>query len=180
MTDESLSIWATHRQLEKMHRAGGNVILVLVSLIASHTAGALSVGTDGNHTGNGNATDSGFVPVVFTKVSQIIAREGSCALIDCNVTGDPFPSVQWFNSHGDRLDTENGEMHCYLRPGFLFSSSPVHYDLIRSRHRSGFTGPALNLTCTLQGYPTKRRAQQATETLYTSLTSNAISPWWDK
>ncbi|XP_070711187.1 microfibrillar-associated protein 3-like [Pempheris klunzingeri] len=117
---ESFPPWVTHRQSEKMHWAGGYVSLVLVSLIASRTAGALSVDTDGNRTENGTVTDGGFVPVVFTKVSQIIAREGSCALIDCNVTGDPFPSVQWFNSHGDRLDMEtNGGKWCLLDSGVL-------------------------------------------------------------
>lgn len=109
--------WVTHRQSEKMHWTGG--FLVLASLVASHAAGALSV--DGNRTeSGGNLTDGGFVPVVFTKVSQIIAREGSCALIDCNVTGEPFPSVQWFNSHGDRLDTEtNGGKWWLLDTGVL-------------------------------------------------------------
>lgn len=119
-----------HRRLEKMHWTVGNVFVVLVSLITSHTAGALSVDTDGNHTQNGNVTDDGFVPGVFTKVSQIIAREGSCALIDCNVTGDPFPRVQWFNSHGDRLDTETtGESDCVvtLNPGPLFSLSLCYF-----------------------------------------------------
>lgn len=72
-------------------------------------AGAVSADGDGNHTGNGTEPGGGFVPVVFTKVNQIIAREGSCVLIDCNVSGEPLPSFQWFNSHGDRLDTENGE-----------------------------------------------------------------------
>ncbi|XP_038586053.1 microfibrillar-associated protein 3-like [Micropterus salmoides] len=103
---ESFPPWVTHRQFEKMHWAGGYVFLVLASLIASRTTGALSVDPDRNGTANSNVTDGGFVPVVFTRVNQIIAREGSCALIDCNVTGNPLPSVQWFNSHGDRLDTE--------------------------------------------------------------------------
>ncbi|XP_019951351.2 microfibrillar-associated protein 3-like [Paralichthys olivaceus] len=89
-----------------MHWSSADVFVVLVSLIASHTTGALSVDRDGNRTETSNVTDSGFVPVAFTKVSQIIAREGSCVLIDCNVTGEPFPRVLWFNSHGDRLDTE--------------------------------------------------------------------------
>nr|XP_019951351.1 PREDICTED: microfibrillar-associated protein 3-like [Paralichthys olivaceus] len=89
-----------------MHWSSADVFVVLVSLIASHTTEALSVDTDGNRTETSNVTDSGFVPVAFTKVSQIIAREGSCVLIDCNVTGEPFPRVLWFNSHGDRLDTE--------------------------------------------------------------------------
>lgn len=111
-----------HQHLEKMHWTVGCVCVVLVSLITSRTAGALSVETDGNRTqtGSGNGTDEsadggGVVPSVFTKVSQIIAREGSCALIDCNVTGDPFPRVQWFNSHGNRLDTETtGESDCVV------------------------------------------------------------------
>ncbi|XP_069028248.1 microfibrillar-associated protein 3-like [Embiotoca jacksoni] len=115
---ESLPPRLTHRPLEKMHGAGGLVFLVLVSLAACRGAGASSA--DGNRTENGNATDGRFVPVVFTTVSQIIAREGSCALIDCNVTGEPFPSVQWFNSHGDRLDTEtNGEKWWLLDSGVL-------------------------------------------------------------
>lgn len=117
---ESLPPRVTHRQSEKMHWGGGYISLVLASLIASNTTGALSVDTDGNRTESGNVTEGGFVPVVFTKVSQIIAREGSCALIDCNVTGEPFPSVQWFNSHGERLDTEaNGGKWWLLDSGVL-------------------------------------------------------------
>lgn len=139
---ESPSPRVTHRQLEKMHWTGGYVFLVLASLIASHTGWALSVDTDGNRTESGNVTDGGFVPVVFTKVHQIIAREGTCALIDCNVTGEPFPSVQWFNSHGDRLDTEmNGETDCTVTLN-LVSYSLCHqhclslnYNLISSKSR---------------------------------------------
>ncbi|XP_059210683.1 microfibrillar-associated protein 3-like [Centropristis striata] len=103
-----------------MHWACGYVSVVLASLIASYTARALSVDTDENRTENSNVTDGGFVPVVFTKVNQIIAREGSCALIDCNVTGEPVPSVQWFNSHGERLDTEmNGDKWWLVDTGVL-------------------------------------------------------------
>lgn len=104
---ESLPPWVPHRQSEKMHWAAGYPFLLLVSLIASHAGEALSADTYGNGTENSTVTDGGFVPAAFTTVSQIIAREGSCALIDCNVTGEPIPSVQWFNSHGDRLDTES-------------------------------------------------------------------------
>lgn len=102
-----------HRQSDKMCLAGGSVFLLLASLITSCTSGALWAELGGNRTLNGTVEDGGFVPVVFTKVSQIIAREGSCVLIDCNVTGEPLPSVQWFNSHGERLDTDsNGENDC--------------------------------------------------------------------
>ncbi|XP_038126252.1 microfibrillar-associated protein 3-like [Cyprinodon tularosa] len=86
---------------------GGYIFLALASLIASCSAGVSSLDTDGNRTENTNVTEGiGFLPVVFTKVSQIIARERTCVVIDCNVTGDPFPTVDWFNSHGERLDTQ--------------------------------------------------------------------------
>lgn len=124
---ESLPPWVTHQQSEKMHWAGGSAFLLLVSLIASHTAGALSADTDGNRTENGNLTDGGFVPVAFTKVSQIIAREGSCALIDCNVTGEPFPSVQWFNSHGDRLDTETSGGKWWLLDNGVLNITSIEF-----------------------------------------------------
>ncbi|GAA6215995.1 microfibrillar-associated protein 3-like [Lates japonicus] len=110
-----------------MHWTGGYVFVVLVSLIASRTAGALSVDTDGNGTKTGNVTDGGFVPVAFTKVSQIIAREGSCALIDCNVTGDPFPRVQWFNSHGDRLDTETSGGKWWLLDNGVLNITSIEF-----------------------------------------------------
>ncbi|XP_041635483.1 microfibrillar-associated protein 3-like [Cheilinus undulatus] len=116
-----------HRQFEKMHWAAGCVFLLLVSLFTSHTTGALSPDTDGNSTENGTVTDGGFVPAAFTKVSQIIAREGSCALIDCNVTGEPFPSVQWFNSHGDRLDTENGGGKWWLLDGGVLNITSIEF-----------------------------------------------------
>lgn len=103
-----------HRQFVTMHSSDSHLMLaasflLAVSLLPSCAADALSLDTDGNGTANGTAAGGGFVPVVFTKVNQIIAREGSCVLIDCNVTGEPVPSFQWFNSHGERLDTENGE-----------------------------------------------------------------------
>ncbi|KAM7377165.1 hypothetical protein PAMA_013782 [Pampus argenteus] len=123
--------WVTHRQSEKMHWAGGYVFLVLMSLIASNTARALSVDTDRNHTENSaensTVTDGGFVPVVFTKVHQIIAREGSCALIDCNVTGDPLPSVKWFNSHGDCLDTETIGGKWWLLDGGILNITSIEF-----------------------------------------------------
>ncbi|XP_041821638.1 microfibrillar-associated protein 3-like [Chelmon rostratus] len=110
-----------------MHWAGRSVFLVLATLIASRTTGALSVDMDGNRTENGTVTDGGFVPVVFTKVNQIIAREGSCVLIDCNVTGDPFPSVQWFNSHGDRLDTETNGGKWWLLDGGVLNITSIEF-----------------------------------------------------
>ncbi|XP_058481939.1 microfibrillar-associated protein 3-like [Solea solea] len=110
-----------------MHWTCGYVSVLLVSLITSHTAGALSEDTDVNGTKSINVTDGGFVPVVFTKVNQIIAREGSCVLIDCNVTGDPFPSVRWFNSHGDRLDTETSGGKWWLLDDGILNISSIEF-----------------------------------------------------
>ncbi|XP_034532875.1 microfibrillar-associated protein 3-like [Notolabrus celidotus] len=124
---ESLPPRVLHRQSEKMHWAGGYLVLLLASIIASHTTEALSVDTNGTHTENSSLTDGGFVPAAFTTVSQIIAREGSCALIDCNVTGEPLPSVQWFNSHGDRLDTESDDGKWWLLDGGVLNITAIEF-----------------------------------------------------
>lgn len=121
-----------------MNWASGYVLLVLVSFVTPQTAGALLVYMKGNDTENGNATDGGSVPAAFTKVSQIIAREGSCALIDCNVTGDPFPSVQWFNSHGDRVDTSGGKWS-------LLDNGVLNITSIEFADRGKYTCMASNL-----------------------------------
>lgn len=144
--DGFFNLGVMHRQSDKMCLAGGSVFLLLASLITSCTSGALWASPGGNRTLNGTVEDGGFVPVVFTKVSQIIAREGSCVLIDCNITGEPLPSVQWFNSHGERLDTDsNGETDCTVTFNLVPCSvghkhcTSHNYSLISSkfRRRSG-------------------------------------------
>ncbi|XP_072232611.1 microfibrillar-associated protein 3-like [Leuresthes tenuis] len=116
-----------HQQFKKMHRASGYIFLALVSLIAANSAAVVPVDAFGNDTESNNVTDGGFVPVVFTKVSQIIAREGSCALIDCNVTGEPFPSVQWFNSHGSRLDMQTGGGKWWLLDSGVLNITSIEF-----------------------------------------------------
>ncbi|XP_038852048.1 microfibrillar-associated protein 3-like [Salvelinus namaycush] len=103
-----------------MHRASSYALsFFLLAVISLHAPAALSAVSDGNSTENGTVADGGFVPLVFSKVNQIIAREGNCALIDCNVTGDPDPNVQWFNSHGDLLDTETSGKWLLTDDGIL-------------------------------------------------------------
>ncbi|XP_051989115.1 microfibrillar-associated protein 3-like [Xyrauchen texanus] len=94
-----------------MNQVNGYVIIYLLSVISFCAAGIFNVSAvDGDATENGTVPDGGgSVPVVLTKIGQIIAREGNCAFIDCNVTGDPFPNVQWFNSHGHLLDTKKSD-----------------------------------------------------------------------
>ncbi|XP_054916239.1 microfibrillar-associated protein 3-like [Poeciliopsis prolifica] len=140
------------QQSKKMHRTGGSVFVVLACLLASRSAGALSADTDGNRTENNNVTDgSGFAPVVFTTVSQIIAREGSCALIDCNVTGDPFPNVEWFNSHGERLDTQTGGGKWWLLENGVLNITSIEFS-----DRGKYTCMAANVHGTANGTVTLR------------------------
>ncbi|XP_060922665.1 microfibrillar-associated protein 3-like [Limanda limanda] len=110
-----------------MHWSSMEVFVVLVSLMASHTTGAFSVDWDGNGTETGNGTDGAFVPVAFTQVSQIIAREGSCVLIDCNVTGEPVPRVLWFNSHGVQLDTEMSDGKWWLLDNGVLNITNIEF-----------------------------------------------------
>lgn len=122
-----------------MHLASASVFLLLASLMTSCTSGtSRTSGTSSleGRDGNSSAADAGFVPLAATKVHQLIAREGSCVLIDCNVSGEPLPSFQWFNSHGERLDTESeGEAgrSGSFKPPFLLSASPAEFNQLQNQ-----------------------------------------------
>lgn len=111
-----------------MNRVNGYVIIYLVSVISFCAAGPLNISTvDGDGRENGTEADGdGSVPVVLTKINQIIAREGNCALIDCNITGDPFPNVQWFNSHGHLLDTKTSGTFTVKTLSLSYITRPTH------------------------------------------------------
>lgn len=90
-----------------MKGVDGSVLICLVCVLSSGVAGASEVLlADVNRTQTAGDVEAGKTPVVHTTTNQIIAREGNCVMIDCNITGEPFPKVQWFNSHGHLLDTE--------------------------------------------------------------------------
>lgn len=100
-------------RLVRMKGADGAMLIYLVCVLSLGTAGRLETSPDDlNGTqASGEEEEEWRMPVVLTTPSQIIAREGNCVLIDCNVTGEPFPKVRWFNSHGHLLDTEeNGKL----------------------------------------------------------------------
>lgn len=126
-----------HCPFVKMHLAASSGLLLLAFLVAFCTSGALAESRDGNSTQNGTVAGGGFVPLAFTKVNQIIAREGSCVLIDCNVTGEPFPSFQWFNSHGERLDTESEGEPARSYDFTFFSPAQQNWISNKPRGRSG-------------------------------------------
>ncbi|KAK3546032.1 hypothetical protein QTP70_019947 [Hemibagrus guttatus] len=94
----------------KMEGVDGSVLIYLVCFLSLGAARASEVSAaDVNGTQTAGEVGEGKTPVVLTTPSQIIAREGNCVLIDCNVTGEPFPRVLWFNSHGHLLDPEGSE-----------------------------------------------------------------------
>ncbi|XP_026792905.3 microfibrillar-associated protein 3-like [Pangasianodon hypophthalmus] len=93
-----------------MKGVDGAVLIYLVCVVSLGAAEVSEITpADINGTQTAGEVEEGRTPVVLTTTSQIIAREGNCVLIDCNVTGEPFPKVQWFNSHGHLLDTEASE-----------------------------------------------------------------------
>ncbi|CAM4513953.1 unnamed protein product [Leuciscus chuanchicus] len=112
-----------------MKKVNGSVIIYLVSMISFSVAGPLNISAvneDGRENGT-EANGDGSVPVVLTKINQIIAREGNCALIDCNITGDPFPNVQWFNSHGHLLDTQISDGKWWLLDNGILNITSITF-----------------------------------------------------
>lgn len=104
-TLEWSDIWLQHTRPVNMKGVDRSVLIYLVCIFSTAGASEASL-ADRNGTQTAGEVEVGNIPVMFSTTSQIIAREGNCVLIDCNVTGEPFPKVQWFNSHGHLLDTE--------------------------------------------------------------------------
>ncbi|XP_061921531.1 microfibrillar-associated protein 3-like [Entelurus aequoreus] len=101
-----------------MHAARMDLVL-LVSFLAFHAATASS--------GDGSGADNGSIPTVLTAASQLIAREGSCILIDCNVTGEPFPSVRWFNSHGRHVNANTSDGKWWLLENGVLNITSIEF-----------------------------------------------------
>lgn len=95
--------------------------------MASHASTAFTSDSNRTEAGQNGSTWADGVPAVRAKVSQIIAREGSCVLIDCNVTGEPFPNVQWFNSHGEKLDTDSDGGKWWLLDNGVLNISGIEF-----------------------------------------------------
>ncbi|XP_056614180.1 microfibrillar-associated protein 3-like [Triplophysa dalaica] len=114
---------------EKMNRVNRYFIIYLVSAISFYGTETLNVSAvDEDGAKNWTMSDSGgTVPMVFNKMSQIIAREGSCALIECNITGDPFPNVQWFNSHGHLLDTQDSDGKLWILDNGMLNITDITF-----------------------------------------------------
>lgn len=71
---------------------------------------ALSTAEDvSNSTLNRTDTHAGAAPLVTSRIDHIIVKEGSSALIDCNVQGSPSPRYRWYNSNGRLLQEEENK-----------------------------------------------------------------------
>ncbi|XP_072544853.1 microfibrillar-associated protein 3-like [Salminus brasiliensis] len=111
-----------------MRGVNGYVLIYLVSVLSIRTAGALNFSlADGNSSESRIRPDGGSVPVVLTTISQIIAREGNFVLVDCNVTGDPFPNVRWFNSHGHLLNTEESDGKWWILDNGILNITSISF-----------------------------------------------------
>ncbi|KAJ8382212.1 hypothetical protein SKAU_G00029900 [Synaphobranchus kaupii] len=133
-----------------MREVYGYTFMFWASVITLHTTGALGqLSSENNTTGNGTSEDSG-APVVHTKISQIIAREGKSALIDCNATGDPVPNVQWFNSRGTLLDPETSGGKWILDSGVLNITSITFADRGKYTCMASNVFGSMNHTVTLR------------------------------
>ncbi|KAI1888271.1 hypothetical protein AGOR_G00183300 [Albula goreensis] len=135
-----------------MNEVNGYTRVFWLFIITIHTTGALGqVTTESYSTENGTSADNGSIPLVLTKISQIIAREGKSALIDCNATGDPLPNVQWFNSHGSLLDAEtSGGKWWVLDSGILNITSITFADRGRYTCMASNVYGSTNHTVTLR------------------------------
>ncbi|XP_067838583.1 microfibrillar-associated protein 3-like [Heptranchias perlo] len=50
------------------------------------------------------------MPYVTSRLDHIIVKEGASVSIDCNVSGNPVPQIQWYNSNGHLLDQESEKL----------------------------------------------------------------------
>ncbi|XP_038661728.1 microfibrillar-associated protein 3-like [Scyliorhinus canicula] len=75
-------------------------------LAASGLTCALAQDVNGS---TGNATEQvlGWVPFVTSRLDHIIVKEGVSVTMNCNVSGNPVPQIQWYNSNGRLLSQES-------------------------------------------------------------------------
>ncbi|XP_077444962.1 microfibrillar-associated protein 3-like [Stigmatopora argus] len=131
-----------------MFGAGGLGRGLLAWLAVVHAYAAASSSGEGSGVG-------GSVPAALAATGQLIAREGSCVLINCNVSGDPFPSIKWFNSHSEPVDTDGGGKWLLLENGILNISGVEFADRGKYTCVASNAHGASNCTVTLRVVITK-------------------------
>ncbi|XP_048825971.1 microfibrillar-associated protein 3-like [Brienomyrus brachyistius] len=146
--------------------ANGHRVLLL-ALVALYAAAGPTHGKgnrmadQGNKTADhGNGTEDpgnwtadglgGSVPVLLARTKQIIAREGNSVVMDCNASGDPLPSVRWFNSHGALLESEASGGKWLIEDGVLNITSITFSDRGRYTCMASNAHGSSNHTITLR------------------------------
>lgn len=122
--------------------------LTTVSLSAVLTSVASS--PELNRTLDGTGMESGSVPVVISRITQIIAREGNNVVIDCNVTGDPLPHFQWYNSNRKLLHMDEDGKWLILDSGVLNLTSITFDDRGKYTCMAANIHGSVNYTVTLR------------------------------
>ncbi|KYO46209.1 microfibrillar-associated protein 3-like [Alligator mississippiensis] len=70
----------------------------------------------------------GSVPVVISRIDHIIVKEGSSALLDCNVQGNPGPHYKWYNSNGRLLKEEEKNRKWWFLDSGLLNITRVSFE----------------------------------------------------
>ncbi|MGH0129969.1 UNVERIFIED_CONTAM: hypothetical protein FKN15_055832 [Acipenser sinensis] len=94
--------------------------------------------------------ESGSVPIVISRITQIIAREGNNVVIDCNVTGDPLPHFQWYNSNRKLLHMDEDGKWLILDSGVLNLTSITFDDRGKYTCMAANIHGSVNYTVTLR------------------------------
>ncbi|XP_067885387.1 microfibrillar-associated protein 3-like [Heterodontus francisci] len=71
---------------------------------------------------NGTA---GWVPFVTSRLDHIIVKEGVSVTMNCNVSGNPVPQIQWYNSNGRLLRQESEK--CWISDSGLLNITTVSF-----------------------------------------------------
>ncbi|XP_069797458.1 microfibrillar-associated protein 3-like [Narcine bancroftii] len=109
-----------------------------------------ALGQDANRTvGDGTEQMAGRVPFITSQMDYLIAKEGFSVSIGCNVSGDPPPQVQWYNSNGQLLNLEAGK--CWISESGLLNITTVTFE-DRGKYTCVASNPygSINYTVTLR------------------------------
>ncbi|XP_048382845.1 microfibrillar-associated protein 3-like [Stegostoma tigrinum] len=102
-------------------------------------------GSSGNMTEQG----AGWVPFITSRLDHIIVKEGVSVTMNCNVSGNPEPQIQWYNSNGRLLNQESE--NCWISDSGLLNITTVSfgdrgkYTCVASNHYG-----SVNYTVTLR------------------------------
>ncbi|XP_078071252.1 microfibrillar-associated protein 3-like [Mustelus asterias] len=87
-----------------------------------------------------NATEQmpGWVPFITSRLDHIIVKEGVSVTMDCNVSGNPVPRIQWYNSNGRQLHQESEN-------SWISDSGLLNITMVSFGDRGKYTCVASNL-----------------------------------